>query len=181
MRGAANPYCKIPMDRREAEPGERIFLFKVIQSNRKGNVRGHPYRILAIPERITLFEFAGEICRAFHLGFDHSFGFYNNIKNFYQSTEGYELFGDNPDTWEGKIRPEFKGVVKTRVNRAFPEKGKKILFLFDYGDECYLRVELKEICDPEPGKRYPALERSEGKAIPHPPGQRLVFHVQSSR
>ena len=177
MRGAANPYCKIPMDRREAAPVERIFLFKVIQSNHEGNVRGRPYRILAIPERITLFEFAGEICRAFHLGFDHSFGFYNNIKNFYQSTEGYELFGDNPETWEGKVRPEFKGVVKTRVNRAFPEKGKKMLFLFDYGDECYLRVELKEICDPEPGKLYPALERSEGKAIPHPQGQRLVFYV----
>jgi hypothetical protein len=177
MRGAANPYYKIPMDRREAEPGERILLFKVIQSDRKGKVRGHPYRILSIPERITLFEFAGEICREFHLGFDHMFGFYNNIKNFYQSTEGYELFGDNPETWEGKVRPEFKGVVKTPVNRAFPDTGKKMLFLFDYGDECYLRVELQEICDPEPGKRYPALEKSEGKAIPHPPGQRLVFRI----
>jgi len=55
MRGAANPYHKIPMDRREAQPGERIFIIKVIQSNREGKVRGHPYRIFAIPERITLF------------------------------------------------------------------------------------------------------------------------------
>jgi hypothetical protein len=52
-----------------------------------------------------------------------------------------------------------------------------MLFLFDYGDECYLRVELLEICNPEPGKRYPAREKSEGKAIPHPPGQRLVFRI----
>ena len=177
MRGAANPYHKIPMDRREAESGERIFHFKIIQSNHEGKVRGHPYRILAIPEQITLFEFAGEICHAFHLGFDHSFGFYNNIKNFYQSTEGYELFGDNPETWEGKVRPEFKGVLKIPVNRAFEEKGKKMLFLFDYGDECYLRVELKEIGDPKAGQRYPTMEQSVGKAVPHPPGQRLVFRI----
>ena len=165
------------MDRREAESGERIFHFKIIQSNHEGKVRGHPYRILAIPEQITLFEFGGEICHAFHLGFDHSFGFYNNCKNFYQSTEGYELFGDNPETWEGKVRPEFKGVVKIPVNRAFEEKGKKMLFLFDYGDECYLRVELKEIGDPKAGQRYPTMEQSVGKAVPHPPGQRLVFRI----
>jgi len=181
MRGAANPYTKIPMDRREAKPGEQIFLFKVIQSDYEGKVRGHPYRIFAIPERITLFEFAGEICNAFGLGFDHSFGFYDNIKNFYQSREGYELFGDNPETWEGKVRPEFKGVVKTRVNRAFKEAGKKMLFIFDYGDECFLRVELKEIRDPEPGIKYPVLEKSEGKAIPHGPEQRLVFRSKKSK
>jgi len=177
MRGAANPYHKIPMDRRETEPGERIFIFRVIQSDYEGKVRGHPYRVFAIPERITLFEFAGEICRAFHLGFDHSFGFYDNIKNFYQSTEGYELFGDNPETWEGKVRPYFKGVVKVKVNRAFPEKGKKMLFLYDYGDECYLRVELKEIGNPLQGTKYPELQKSEGKAIPHGPEQRLVFRI----
>jgi len=164
------------MDRREAEAGERILVLKVIQSNREGKVRGHPYRIFAVPERITLFEFAGEICHAFHLGFDHMFGFYNNVKNFYQSTEGYELFGDNPETWEGKVQPGFKGVVKTPVSRAFPERGKKMLFLFDYGDECYLRVDLKEIHDPVPGEQYPRITESDGKAVPHPPGQRLVFH-----
>lgn len=176
MRGSANPYQKIPMDRREAGAGERILVLKVIQSNREGKVRGHPYRIFAIPERITLFEFAGEICHAFHLGFDHMFGFYNDVKNFYQSTEGYELFGDNPETWEGKVRPEFKGVVKTPVSRAFSERGKKMLFLFDYGDECYLRVVLKEIRDPVLGEQYPRITESEGEAIPHPSGQRLVFH-----
>ena len=177
MRGAANPYHKIPMDRARRRTRERILLFKVIQSDCKGKVRATRTRILAIPGRITLFEFAGEICREFHLGFDHMFGFYNNIKNFYQSTEGYEFSVTTRETWEGKVRPEFKGVVKIPVNRAFEEKGKKMLFLFDYGDECYLRVELLEICNPEPGKHYPTLEKSEGKAIPHPPGQRLVFRI----
>lgn len=166
MHGVLNPYCIIPMRRREAEPGEQIFIFEVIQSNREGNVRGHPYRVLAIPERITLFEFAGEICRAFRFGFDHMFGFYDNLKNFYESTEGYELFADNPDTAFGKIRPGFKGVVKTPVNRAFQGAGKKMLFFFDYGDEWYFRVELKEIAAAEPGRRYPWLVKSEGKAIP---------------
>jgi hypothetical protein len=176
MRGTANPYHKIPMDRREAEPGERIFTFKVIQSNRDGLVRGLPYRIIAVPERITLFEFAGEICHDFHLGFDHMFGFYNNLKNYFQSTEGYELFDENPATLDGKIRPEFEGVVRVPVNRAFPEQGKILLFIFDYGDECYLRVELRKIGDPEPGMKYPRMIESKGKTIPHPPGQRLVLY-----
>jgi len=166
MKGAANPYHRIPMDRREAEPGERIFIFKVIQSNRAGKVRGYPYRILAIPETITLFEFAGEICHSFRFGFDHMFGFYDNLKKFYESTEGFELFSDEPETAYGKIRPEFEGVVRTPVNRAFQEAGKKMLFLFDYGDEWYFRVELKEIADAEPGLRYPRLLKSEVKALP---------------
>lgn len=127
MHGTGNPYYRIPMSRREAEPGERIFILKIIQSNRAGKVRGYPYRILAIPEYITLFEFAGEICRAFRFGFDHMFGFYDNLKIFYESTEGYELFDDEPETMYGKIRPEFDGVVRTPVNRAFREAGKKML------------------------------------------------------
>jgi hypothetical protein len=165
MKGAATLYHHIPMNRRKAEPGERIFIFRVIQSNRAGKVRGYPYRILAIPEVITLFEFAGEICHSFRFGFDHMFGFYNNPKNFYKSTEGFELFADDPETAFGKIRPEFEGVVRTPVNRAFQEAGKKMLFLFDYGDEWYFLVELTEIADAEPGLRYPRLLRSEGKAL----------------
>jgi len=89
--------------------------------------------------------------------------------------KAFELFADNPETEEGKVRPDFRGVVTTPVNQAFGEKGKKMLFLFDYGDECYLRVELQEIGNPEPGRQYPSLEKSEGRAVPHPPGERLVF------
>jgi len=166
MKGAANPYHRIPMNRRRAEPGERIFIFKVIQSNREGKVRGYPFRILAIPESITLFEFAGEICHSFRFGIDHMFGFYDNLKKFYESTEGFELFADEPETAYGKIRPEFKGVVRTPVNRAFREAGKKMLFLFDYGDEWYFLVHLTEIVDAEPGLQYPRLLKSEGKALP---------------
>ena len=166
MRGAANPYHKVPMDRRKAEPGERVLMFKVIQSDCEGKVRGRPYRIILLPEQVTLFEFAAEICHAFQFGFDHMFGFYNNFKNFYNSTEGYELFADDPETEFGKIRPEFKGVVKTLLTEAFRDKGQKMLFLFDYGDEWYFRVELKEIGDPTPGQRYPELVKSEGKALP---------------
>lgn len=166
MKGAWNPYIRIPMDRREAEPGEQILTFKVIQSNREGRVRGHPYRILAIPERITLFQFAGEICRAFHFGFDHMFGFYSDLKKPYQSAEGYELFVDNPETADDRTRDNYEGVVKTPVNRVFRTTGKKMLFLFDYGDEWFFRVELTGTGAPEPGTRYPRMEKSEGKAHP---------------
>ena len=113
------------MDRREAEPGERIFIFKVIQSNRAGKVHGYPYRILSILESITLFEFAGEICHSFRFGFDHMFGFYDNLKKFYKSTVGFELFADEPETAYGKIRPEFEGFVRTPVTGRSRKREKR--------------------------------------------------------
>jgi len=93
------------------------------------------------------------------------FGFYSNLKKPYQSAEGYELFVDNPETADDRSRQEFEGVVTTPVNQAFRTPGKKMLFLFDYGDEWYFRVELKEIRNAERTIRYPRLEKSEGKGI----------------
>jgi hypothetical protein len=101
-------YCKGVKQNRI--PSSGFFMISPCPGRgREGNVRGHPSRILAIPERIPLFEFAGGICHAFHPGFDYMFGFSGNLKNVYPSTEGYELFADNPGTQEGKVRPEFKG------------------------------------------------------------------------
>ena len=152
------------MRKRVAKPDERIFFFKIIQSNLYGMVRGFPYRILAIPEEFTLCQFAEAITEHFGFAFDHSFGFYDNLTQYYASEEGYELFADDPETrWIDDERT-FGGVKKTRVNRVFTHLKKQMLFLFDYGDEWHFRVELTSIEMAKRGKPYPACIKSVGRA-----------------
>lgn len=55
-----------------------------------------------------------------------------------------------------------KGVKSVAVNQAF-EKGKKLLYLFDYGDEWRFIVECKKIGETDGGK-YPRLLESKGEA-----------------
>ncbi len=148
------------MKKRKAKQGERIFLIKATLSDWYGHVRGKPYRILAIPENFTLYDLAETIINSFNFCFDHAFGFYNNIKNWPKSTEKYELFADmEPGS-------ESKGVRKTRINEVFDKIKKKMLFLFDYGDEWYFVVELKGIEPPEKGAKYPIIVKSVGDPPP---------------
>jgi len=150
-----------------AEKGNnRIFTFKVIQSNYSCMVRGFPYRVLAIPEGFTLYQFAEAIIESFNFDFDHMFGFYNNLTRYQQSTEGYELFADDPDPRYNFDGPDFPGVKKTKVNAVFTAIGKKMLFLFDYGDQWYFRVEHIGIEPAKRGKPYPDCVKSVGKARP---------------
>lgn len=153
------------MRKRVAKPGERIFIFKIIQSNLYGMVRGFPYRVLAIPEEFTLYQFAEVINEHFGFAFDHPFGFYSNLTQYFASEEGYELFADFPEM-QGLIDDDcrFDGVKKTQVNQAFTQPKKKMLFLFDYGDEWHFRVELKTIEPAQQGKPYPVCIKSVGIA-----------------
>jgi len=150
------------MTARAAKVHNRIFTFKVIQSNYMGNVRGRPYRVLAIPENFTLYQFADAILASFEFGRDHAFGFYNNLTRWSQSTEGYELFSDD----ERDPMSEFPGVKKTQVNTVFTAIGKKMLFLFDYGDEWHFRVELTGVEPAEVVKSRAVCVKSVGEALP---------------
>ena len=152
------------MRKRVAKPGERIFIFKIIQSNLYGMVRGFPYRVLAVPEEFTLYPFAEAINEHFGFAFDHPFGFYSNMTHYSASEEGYELFADFPDLRWIEDDRKFEGVKKTRVNQVFTQPKKKMLFLFDYGDEWHFRVELAATGPAQQGKRYPACIMSVGKA-----------------
>jgi hypothetical protein len=149
------------MRARKEKPDKRVFIFKLTQWI--GKARGSPSRILAIPEEFTLYQFAEEITGSFDFYFDHPFGFYNHMTRYYDATEEYELFADEPDT---RLEcPAFvKGVKKTRVNKVFTKTGKKMLFLFDYGDEWHFRVELLRIEPVQHGKLYPLVAESIGKA-----------------
>lgn len=148
------------MRKRKAKQGEKIYLIKAILSDWYGHVRGMPYRTLAIPEEIALYSLAEAIVDSFNFDFDHAFGFYNNIKRWTVSDEGYELFADIGE------ESEFNGVKRTKVNEVFNETNKKMLFLFDYGDEWHFIVELKGIEASKEDAKYPLVVESVGEAPP---------------
>jgi hypothetical protein len=150
------------MTTRAAKANNRIFTFKVIQSNRAGDVRGLPYRVLAIPEKFTLHQFATSILESFSFDCDHAFGFYNNLSSYSHSSEGYELFSDD----EMESESEYPGVKKTTVSTVFTAIGKKMLFLFDYGDEWYFRLELIGIEPAGTGELRAVCVKHVGKARP---------------
>jgi hypothetical protein len=143
-----------------AKSGNRLFLFKVVQSNHSVKVRGFPYRVIAVPETFTLYELAMEILARFEFECDHAFGFYNNIVRYGQSNEGYELFSDD----EMGSDSDFPGVKETPVTTVFTTIGKKMLFLFDYGDEWHFIVKLIGIKPANDGELCAVCVKSIGKA-----------------
>jgi hypothetical protein len=89
------------MRKRNAKQGEKIYLIKATLSDWYGKVRGQPFRVLEIPGDFTLYSLAEAIVDSFGFYFDHPFGFYDNIKKWPNSNEGYELFADiGKDTCE---------------------------------------------------------------------------------
>jgi hypothetical protein len=55
-------------------------------------------------------------------------------------------------------------VERTTVGTAFPAVGKKLMFLFDYGDEWRFTIELVKLGEKRPNTRYPRQLVASGKA-----------------
>lgn len=144
---------------------EKICILKVTLSDAFGRVRGMPHRILAIPEMFTLYRLAKEIVGAFDFNFDHCFGFFDNLKLWTKSNECYELFKDI-EKEQGLEPTNCKSVQKTRVGGVFNKIGRKMLFLFDYGDEWHFIVELKGLESPKQDIKYPLILESIGNVPP---------------
>ena len=126
------------------------------------------YREIEIEGSRSLFDLAGAITAAFDFGFDHAFGFYSDLKNPYsRSGERYELFADMADIDNGDSGA--RGVERTKVAQVFGIPGKKMLFLFDYGDEWRFQVDLMSLGEKAPKTRYPKVVSSVGKAPPQYP------------
>ena len=136
---------------------KRIFLVKATLKDPFGRAKGAPYRTLAIPERFTLYDLAEIIVESFGFNFDHAFGFYDNTENWTKSKEGYELFSDMGE------ESEFKGVKKTRIGKVFTRPEKRMLFLFDYGDEWHFILGLQGIEQAKEKIKYPLVVESVGK------------------
>ena len=129
--------------------------------------RPHPSRTIAIRGKSTLYTFAMAILRAFSFDADHLFGFYNNLKNWTKSGEEYTY---NTENWASDVIRSMKdsrrsiSVKKAKIKDVFTRKGKKMLFLYDFGDEWHFIVEFIEKKPCKGGKRYPAVIERKGEA-----------------
>jgi len=146
------------MRKLRAKQSEEIYLIKTTLSDLYDRAGEQPYRVLPIPEEFTLYSLAGAILDSFDFDFDHAFGFYDNIRGWTDSVEGYELFADIGE------ESKFKGVEKTKIKEAFDKLRKKMLFLFDYGHEWHFLIELKAVESPKAGDKYPLVKESVGDA-----------------
>ena len=119
------------------------------------------YREMELRGSSSIYKFAEAIISAFNFELDHSFGFHSNIKDIYKSDEVYTLFYDTDSSLT--VMPNEKSVRNSYSYKVF-EPGKKMIFLFDYGDNWEFLVECRDIIEAETGKRYPKVTKKEGKA-----------------
>src|SRR5659263_401337 len=82
-----------------------------------------------------------------------------------ESKECYELFKDI-EKEQGLEPTHCKSVQKTMVGGVFNKIGRKMLFLFDYGDEWHFIVELKGLESPKQDIKYPLILESRGNVPP---------------
>ena len=122
-------------------------------------------RTIEVRSERTLEHLAKAILDAYDFYFDHAFGFYDDLKNYHDSAEKYTLFADMEDDIGEE---EGQGVRKTKIGKVFAV-GKKMLFLFDYGDEWIFHVNCVSVGEPEKGRRYPITVESKGEAPPQYP------------
>jgi hypothetical protein len=162
------------MRQKKVTKHDKVYIFKIIldldspkmsmgkinQSILKG--KKTPWRDIAMLGSHNLYQFAEAITDVFGFMFDHCFGFYSNWekgKRYHDSEEMYELFtdiGEEPTPGAGPVET-------TKISQVFKEIEKKMLFLFDYGDNWYFNVELKDIKETELKNFYPILLESFGK------------------
>lgn len=111
---------------------------KAVAKGRMGGAKRNPYRVIAIRPDASLYQLAEAIIDSFDFDFDHCFGFFAGPA-WHQSNEGYELFSDVGE------ESRFPGVKQIKAESVFNDIGKKMIFLFDYGDEWLFDVELTSI------------------------------------
>lgn len=80
-----------------------------------------------------LYDFAAFIIEAVGFDFDHCFEFCDNLKDPHRSSERYTLFADIGE------EADDSGVQYTSVSQIF-YPGRRMIFLFDYGDDWFFRV-----------------------------------------
>jgi hypothetical protein len=118
------------------------------------------YRDVEIESEASLRALAEAIVASYDFDFDHAFGFYDRFGDAWSAAkEKYELFAD----MEGGDS-EAGSVEHTAVGAAFPAVGKKLMFLFDYGDEWRFTIEFVKPGEKRPSTRYPRLLVASGEA-----------------
>ncbi len=114
---------------------------------------------VALTGDYSLYEFANIITDTVGFDFDHPFEFCNNLKNPYKSTERYSVFADMDEPSEDET-PD-PGVENTPVATAF-EKGKTMLFHFDYGDDWFFLIRCTAIAETDKKSRSKKVIATKG-------------------
>ena len=123
------------------------------------------YRDIELESTGTLHNLAWGITRAFGFDFEHAFGFFSRLTGrVFASPIRYELLADAVTSGASR------DVHETSVARAFPRLGSKMLFVYDYGDEWRVRVELIGRGETAAGVAYPRVVARLGKAPEQYPG-----------
>ncbi len=118
---------------------------------------------LQLPAEHTLEALAYAIIEAVGFDMDHCFGFYDNLKNTCRSEEEYTLFADIGE--EAKVGDT--GVRSTRLDAVF-KPHKKMMFLFDYGDEWLFPVTCIGEADVRAFKRPKLLSTASTPPVQYP-------------
>lgn len=130
---------------KKPEPKGNVHVIRVSLDKKR-------HRDIAIRSHQTLENLAEAIVDSWDFDLDHAYGFFGNLENPYDSEERYELFadlGEDFDSDSGSVR-------KTRIENVFLQ-GKKMLFLFDYGDEWLFLAECTEVKPSTSGGRLPVI------------------------
>lgn len=116
-------------------------------------------RKIQVGDIFDLEYLAETIVDAYDFYLDHCFGFYDYLDRRKQK-EVYELFTDLPDV---EHTPGAKGVENVGITSVFDHDGKKMTFLFDYGDGWKFVVKRMSL---EKGRRiHPRVIFNDGKKV----------------
>lgn len=118
---------------------------------------------LQLPAIENLETLAETIIKAVGFDMDHCYGFYNNLKRYYDSTEEYTLFADIGED----CKDSDTGVQGTSIDEVFQPK-KRMLFLFDYGDDWMFPVTCTGEAESKPFKRPKILSTTGTPPVQYP-------------
>jgi len=139
-----------------------LSIIKATLADWDGSTKGNPYRVISIPNDFTLDILAEAIIESFDFDLDHMYGFYDNIKKWSKSTDSY-IMDDEYESATGFV-------TEVTVGEVFKKPKKKMLLLFDYGDEWKFVVELIKGKNAESEMELSALIiESQGDAPPQYP------------
>jgi hypothetical protein len=148
----------------QTEAATRIFRVALHEDRRIS-------RDIEIDGAKSLYHLAEAIVGAFDFDFDHAFGFYSGTtpRTLMEKQPKYELFTDLGMGMDMGFGPKAKSVKKTRLDKAFPNPGHAMTFLFDYGDEWLFRVEMTGSGQRAAKIRYPRVLERKGESPPQYP------------
>lgn len=121
-------------------------------------------REFQVPATTSLYRLAETIIDSIGWDFDHAFGFYSNLENYFSSTEQFELFSDMGEMTTRKNGVTPRGVKRTRSSSVFKSPEDKMLFVFDYGDEHIFYIEFLGKSEKQEGTIYPNMLTRKGGA-----------------